>query len=696
MAPSEPLLSPASQWTGVLDSGYGTANPAKPAAIVRVNARPTLRPLFLDHHFVTGANDGSEVLVFAADAIDDGNPATDIAYVRVWLEGRYIDVTQRSRTVYTDLLGVQCELIGYKVRVDYAAAQAIAVNGMARVCAEAFCTDGTWTKQVSPERTIHFRPGAGRVAGQRYDVVKTVAASGADYTTLGAAMGYSSSNPTQYVGIKILQSGNWRPSASVALAVASRPVEIFAAAGVTAQMGLYNTTAGSGNAHTGRDGVRFMGPGITLDTSTSANQTWAIAVGNGSDDLLQFDGVEIYTGNGGGTAGYNGSGAALTFNGLLPNQYWIGNYTSARLSFKDCDMHDLAGYATVSAEAVINCRISDVSGSALENVRGVIHGCTLTRIGGKPTGLVDHVDAMLISYAGAGTASITKTTVSNGGIGAGNGVNGYYNLFVDGVFQTSFSTATYTTWAALAAAITTYGNNFSATANVGSRLSTVYGSRAGQVPSYIMYPAVNFSAGAMQLTEIADIHANCIVNHTMAVDNLNVGFTELLDIIGSAPISQDGSVSLTDVTYRNVFVQDTSDANGVTAQRGYLTPGTGSNVQFRCISVVGVGAGAYLASAGAGAYDAYCGHLDSYYRYIFWSNTPDPDYGWRGLVIQNNALPSGASAANDSKTLGGAAESTFINSATGVPVLDGALKLASGRYAGAKAPATGAFGNWNV
>lgn len=687
------LLAPSTQWNGTPETGFGTAKPAKPTAATRVNARPTLRPLFLEHHLVTGANDGSEILVFAADSIDPTVLTTDIDYVRVWCEGNYVDVSDRTMTTYTDLRGTTRYLIGYAVRLDWATAQGITSNGRARICAEAFSTDGTWTKQVSPERTVHFRPGSSLTAGQRYDVVKTVGASGADYTSLGAAMGYAATNNTQLVGIKIMDSGNYRPNSTVSLSVATRPVEIFANTGVTAQMGIYGTTSGSGDTSTGMDGVRFRGQGITLDTSTSANMTWAISVGSGSGDLCQFEGIEIYAGNGGGTSGYYGSGSGLLYNGDGPSQSWFGNVTSGIVQAKDCYVHDIPGYGFVSFDSVINCDISNISGSGVENVTGVLHGGSMTRIGGTPTGLVTHVNSLSISYGGAGTASVSRTTTSNGSSGAPNGRAGYVNLYVNGTFQTSFSTATYSTASALAAAINAYGNNFSATASGSSRLNTTYLSKSSYTPSQVMYPAENFSAGTIQLTEIIDIHADCIVHHTYARDNVNIGFVEINDLIGSAPISQNGDAAFTDVTYRNINIFDTSAANGATAQRGYIASTNAKNCVLKNISCQGTGSGFWFTSPG---FDAYSGCVDTYVNYTFWSNSQDTDFKFKGLVIQAGSLPAGASAGNDSKTLSGAAESTFISSSTGRPVTDGDLKLGTNRYAGAKLPTAGSFNYWNV
>lgn len=688
------MLAPTAQWTGALDSGFGTANPAKPSAASRTNARPSLRPLFLDHHFITGASDGSQVLVYAADAIEPDDLALDIDHVRVWLEGNYVDVSARTMTTYTDLRGVTRYLIGFAVEIDYAAAQAIAANGKARICAEAFCTDGTWVKQVAPEQIVHFRPGAALTAGARYDVVRTVGPSGADHTTLAAAMGYAVSNPNQYVGIKIMASGNYRPQAGTDKLTATQATEVFANAGVTANIGVPGTTAGSGNTAINLEAMRFRGQGITLDASFSANFSWVISVPNGSGLLVQFDGADIFSGNGGGTAGYSGSGSALLFNGDGPSQFWIGNYSSAVIEFKDCAFHDLAGYGVVGATSVINCDFTDVSGSAVENLKGVLHGGTMTRIGGVPSGLVTHVDALTITYSGGGTASVSRTSTSNGSSGALNGHDGFLNLYVGGVFQTSFNTASYVSEAALAAAITAYGNGFAATAGAGSRMAPKYLSRAGQVPTYVLYPAVNFSAGSITLTEIMDIHANAIVHHTLSQDNFNIGYVNIVDLIGSAPISQDRSATLQDGTYRNINVVDTSSANGATAQRGYISAAS-TNVNFKRISIQGSGSGVFFAAPGAG-FDADCGLVDSYINYTFWSGTADSDFAWRGLVIQNGSLPSGASAGNDSKSLSGASESGFINATTGVPTLDGSLKLATGRYAGAKQPAAGDFNYWNV
>lgn len=682
-APSPGKLVPTSQWNGTPDTGFGGVNPPKPTAVARTAAKPALRPLILQHHMITGA-DGSHFIVYTARA------KGGVQKVRAWMEGNYIDKTDRSWVTYTDIRGVARVLYGYVFEVDYAAAQAIAANGRATVIAEAWANNGAYVKQLSPERTVHFRPGAALTAGARYDVVRTVGPSGADHTTLGAAMSYAAANSTVCVGIKIITSGNYIPAAATTkLLAATRPTEVFAADGVVAVMADYATSFLTCDL----DGLRFRGTGIKIDTGASTNGQYVLGVRDGSNKVMQFDGVEIYTGGPAGRAGFTGSGSTLLRNGEQLNQFWIGGATGGRIEFKDCDMHDLTAYGVVFAESVINCDLADISGSALEKITGVIHGGSATRIGGYFSGLTTHLHAMDIAYVGAGVGSYSITDTSNGSTGKANGAPGFLNLFVDAVFATSFSLTTYPTTAALAAAITAYGNGWSATNDAANDRASSHLSRAGQVPAYVTYPAVSLVAGSTSLTTVMDIHADVVVHDGATYSNAIFEFLRIDELVASAPFSQNGDAIMQDVSYGPFAIRDTSSLNGNVAQYGYMS-GKMEHVIYEGITIHGAGAGIYLkATSGI---DADSQIKNSYFNTIFWSGAPDADLGFEGLVTKS-ALPSGATTGDGSKSLGAADESSFIDAATGVPVLDGSLKLLNGSYAGAKAPvATDDNGGWNL
>lgn len=677
-APAPTLLGPSLQWDGTPASGYGDANPAKPQAGTRDAARPALRPLFLQHHLITG-DDGSHLLVWTSRS------KSGVSRIQVGMEGNFIDISTRSWVSYTDERGVGRKLFGYVAPVDYAAAQAIAPNGIAVVTCKSWARNGSYLPQVCPERIVHFRPGAALTAGARYSVVKTVGPTGADYTTLAAAMAYAAANnASQYVGIKILASGNYKPQSGTTLLAAARPVEVFAATGVTAVMGDYSSSIVTPSV----DGLRFRGMGIVIDTSTSTTLGWALHVRTTSNGVLQFDGVEIKTGDGGPSAaanGITGSGATILRNGKQPSTFWIGNAaTYGHIEFKDCDVHDMAAYGLVQCDSIINCDLRDISGTAVENLKGVMHGGSITRIGGVLTGLVDHVNALDLTFAGPGVGSYSHTGVSNGTAGASNGVDGYFNLYVDGVFVQSFNLATYGLGPALAGAINAYGTGWTATADPANDRAMAHLSRAGQVPSYILYPPIALVAGAASLTTIMDIHADAIVHHSATYSNVLAEFVEIDELVAAAPISVDASATMEDAFWSNINVRDTSAAEGKTAQAGYLK-GVGRHVGWSNITIQGTGAGEFFGN-GPMAMDTDCFLTNVYAYNWFWSAAVDADLAWQGLAINNATLPTGATAGNYSTSLGGAAESTYLDAATGVPVLGGLLLAANGDYRGAKVP----------
>ncbi len=692
------ILVPTAQWTGAADSGYGTANPAKPLPVTRSAAKPTLRPLFIQHHFITGA-DGSDYVVYTSRC------RGGVSYVRIWMEGNYVDVTTRSWVTYTDLRGTARKLYGFVAQIDYAATQALHVNGRATICAEAFPVNGAYLKQVAPERTVHLRPGSALIAGNRYDEVKTVGTS-ADYASLPLAMTYAmgqaASNPNKYIGFKIITSGFHSPECTGfnELLACTHATEVFADTGVTATIGKT-----SGTSFCTLDGTRLYGPGVRIDTcpTSNPNVTTALGINNdsGSGHLFQAVGIEVYTGSGDGSGNFSGSGAALLYLGEQPGQAWFNNSNGpggSHIEWKDCNFHDIAAYGFLGAESVINCDMTNVSGSGWENVWGVIHGGSVNQIGGFNCGLRTQKTALTITYGGAGTASWSVTTTSNGSTPYNNGSFGYLNLYVNGIFQTSFSTSTYKTSLALRDAINTYGSSFSATydaTNAGRGMN--YLSKAGLEPTDPLYPATNFSGGSAVLTTTYDIHANAIVNHDGTYSNWAAEFVEETELNGTASWSVDNTATMQDAIYANLNALDTSSANSITAQAGYLS-GTFQHAGWEHTTDMGAGAGHYI---GGTTFDPDCYWLNGYDYHIYYVHSADLDMNWDGLAINggSGALPSGATT--NCATMSSAAESTYI-STVGVPILNGGLKVPGGAYRCATLPTSlidnSQYGNygWNV
>jgi hypothetical protein len=161
-------LGPGSLWNGTPGSGFAGAPPQDPT---RTTAKPVLH--WWQPSQIRGV--GPTLIGVIADA------KGGISHVDFYVEGNVqANVTQTYYTD-TDVNGLSRTRPFWGINVDCAAACAAHPTGAIRVYAKAYANDGTIQPRVIGPLTIYPRATA-------YDWDKTVAASGADYTTLAAAM----------------------------------------------------------------------------------------------------------------------------------------------------------------------------------------------------------------------------------------------------------------------------------------------------------------------------------------------------------------------------------------------------------------------------------------------------------------------------------------------------------------------------
>jgi len=676
-APSSvPLLGPASGFNGTYGSG-ATGGVAKYVYGTRTKPRPAIRPLTMHMDVFTS----NKRVFFAAD---DGPALTDaLADVYAWYEGAEGACARPQWYDYTDEWGQTASVYAWAIDLNHAAATALASLGRGCVVAKAIPTNPNHEPNVSREIMLINRTTA-------YDVKKVVKLDGSgDFTSVTALLNYMGTVPNTFVYGEIGDDGNYNINCSGQLNYPCNHVNIIGKAAGK------NPTLGAGGiavASTSVDGIRWKG--LKADKTLMAYNLHS-AFHTQSGGVLQFEGMDIYNGDGGGLNGLSGTGADILKDGEPPSQTWIVNWDGADIQAKDCRIHDSVGYGTVGFQLVLNCDLADVSGSGYEICK-CVHGGTATRVGGYLSTYTTHHPGLRVNYGGAGTPSVRKT--------ATNGRNGNLELRVNGSTVANIPTSANPTMAQMAAAINTYGNSWSASDIHTVGLSSAYLSKSTNNPADAIAdtPLV---AGTIDLTLIQDNHSNTAVWHGAAGhDQVIFEFVKNLVLVSSSAISFDGGTFMRDSYVRNYFSNDESAAYSATPQAGYLSA-TFTHAWMKHVTVQG-GVDYNTASRTYinGVWDADSCIVDSFFDMLYWAGVGANTDRFHGLAINRaptDALPVGADAA--SKYLNAVAEST-ISSAAGVPVDIGGsskLKLSPGtdRWAGAFLPTalvTAPNHGWNV
>lgn len=480
-------IGPSGTWTGTAGSGYGGSPPTDP---VRTTAKPFIRPLFVEN----------DVFVSDRTIAVDAMATAGVAKVRFYCEGNTVDVTSPSWVPYTDVNGTSRLLYGYAVTLDKAAFDAITASGTANIYAEAYPTDVALQNRVVGPYRMHNRAA-------EFAATRTVAPSGADHTTITAALNWITTNSpsARNVRIQITASGDYSlaTAASPKYDTATHWVTIEAAGGVTASI---TSGATRTNVRPQYDGLRFKGSGIVLDHAKFS----AIMMEQSGSGLLWIDGCSvIQTG-----------GKFAVFDGIFPQQYWMTMSSGTGRRFYTTDCVSTGGiYNGFSVcELVRNCSIADISGDAFQN-NECVHGVTASALSAAGAGgLRTHLAAVDVTYTGAGVPKIAISSAPNVAIGATRSLQCY----VDGVAVGAALSITnptysatgsgYTTWADVATHIDALAD-FTATVNgaAGTRRASS-ASKTGLTPTQDLANGsgreITFSGGNAQITSIFDVHAD--------------------------------------------------------------------------------------------------------------------------------------------------------------------------------------------
>lgn len=665
--PPSGLLAPSSQWNGTAGSGFGGSNPAAPVDPVRTGAKAICRPLQPPNlQFDMDLN-------LVADALAFGG----LAYVRVWCEGNYIDVTEPEYVAYTDANGVSRQMYGYKAALDYTEAMALSSTGAMQVYFEAVPTlGGVQTRVMGPY--LYYPRASGVGAGKFYTHEVSVNPSGGTtpgvtYPTLAAALSYMSSQSAQFP--HILLTGD---AARYSTAGSSSPARNFAeswcviecAPDVTAYMGNFDTTQTS----LSYDGLCFRGSGIRFETTAMSTSFQSALRGHANSyNLFWLDGIDVTSGTPSASFGGSGSGAQALRYGQQPSIYWItrNNANPFNVYFTEVNAHDLSGYGLNSSNLIRNSRLNLVSGSGVENNFGAVQGLEISEIGGVQTGFRIGVAAFTLTYSGSATlAEFQKTSV--------NGVGGTIRAWEDGVNTFSMTitqngTSANTTVQQVIDEINATWTDWSATtpAGAGTILSAAFLSVADLPPSYSIGlpsdPAASTAtprsvAGGLDLITIADIHSNSlIVDGAIQAQNCVYRFVDSFDIVQSANMAFSG---VKDFAVLNCSFQDVSVTDGYAAQISIVSGGN-SHFLFEASTMSGTNNLIQVGTTGAAAtFDAYSQIYLSVFEGLTIANTPDPDLSIDYVMVRTLSLPAQATNSSD---LGDIAPATMFTAPAAIP-----------------------------
>lgn len=368
-------ISPGGTWTGVAGSGYAGAPPVDP---VRTIAKPACRLLTVPNQVFTD----NKIIVFDAEAFGG------VQKVRFYCEGNVVDVATLQWTGYTDGRGVERLLYGYAVSINWAACNAVTASGTVDIYAEAVANNGTFQNNVQGPFTFHNRTTA-------YSVTRTVAPTGADHTTLKAAIDYIATNFAANRNARILinTSGDY-PLLGVAATYNNAPhwLTIEANTGVTANI-TSNTVRTTIRPF--YDGLRFKGAGIVWDLA-KFQLIYTESTGNLSQ--MWMDGIDlIETG-----------GRHAVFDGTKPEQGWIfpsNGGAVTRLYWTGCVATNCyTGFW--NGRIVTGCHATDLCDDLMSGTTAYqdvsVTGLNPAGVGGLNT----HVNALDLTYSGGGVAKI--------------------------------------------------------------------------------------------------------------------------------------------------------------------------------------------------------------------------------------------------------------------------------------------------
>lgn len=369
-------LWPGNTWNGTAGSGGGV-----PSDPTRTTSKPICRILSVPLRSFT------DDLYIGVGADADGG----IQKIRGYCEGNTVDVTN-----WTWNPQESCFQFLFKLKWSN-----FSQNGSANVYFKATANDGTMQERVIGPflftRDTSLYDGSVTVDGSQ-------PTSGTRFATITEALTYCRTNSLKRPLITILSSGTYT--------IASQAVIYTSLTGwatITTAPGVTVTIANSvfGNMQPKYTGLRFLGSGITIDR-LNIDQFY-----NQPGDSCWVDGAKVLN---------SGGRNQLVNLSVYQNAWCRTTSESVKWYFTDAVISGMYD-SLINAELVRNCTVTTCAGDTFQGAKAV---CNVYLNDISSLGLKTPINAMTLTYTGAGsTATVSKT-------GSNNNVSSTLVLAVDG------------------------------------------------------------------------------------------------------------------------------------------------------------------------------------------------------------------------------------------------------------------------
>ncbi len=716
-------LVPTSQWDGTAGTGYDGANPPPPEDPPRTGPKMVCR--MLQPPEIAFSDDYT--LVVSASSFDG------VEKVTFYCEGQEVEVLAPKWWPKTKPDGTTLYVYGYGAQFDHVAIQAF---GVAESAMNIYMKATPPTGSTIQERVIgpylYYARDAGVGAGCVYDFEVYVDPLGAPspgirYTTIVGALLYCSQNSKLRPHVVLERTTRYTTAGNIAAAphTGSMWWTIEADTGITATLGNYDINDNTGTSWV-CDNICLRGAGIVMDYSAMTPRMGGMYRGySGSNNKLWLDGVEV-TGGDLGASGYTGgagSGQLVNYYGKSCVSYFFSrnNSNPYNFYFTHVNMHDMPGYGFDNSNLILDCDVSEISGSAVENNYGAIQGLRTSTMGGYQSGERSFNEVFTLSYTGAAAlAQFNKVTQNGRSTISGSPTVYPLTFWEDGVEVGSLTTvspgvSTYTTMQDLIDYINTL-TGWTATAT-GSASDLAWGAESVSVNDMVPSAGVGIPSDSgtpyskrtitstpLSMCRVADVHANALTwDGAYLFENVSVEFAEGFDVVGVASM---GAFSMKDFSARWTTFQDTSDAyqtahptqDPVASSQPSAYGGTNSH--FVINSVVYEGPGNQALTQSTATFDTKSVVKNSVYELFTVSGAGKPAF--TGNVMRTGSLPSGSDATSVALADAYTESQLFSDPLAAVPdytPISSQLTLSTGKYAGALVPtakSTSYNRGWNL
>jgi hypothetical protein len=244
---SIPTLAPSAAWTGTAGSGF-TSVPSDP---VRTTAKPIIRLIDPPNQFFS---DALTISVMAV-ANDGGTLISGIDRVRFRFEGQTVDVLAPALRRFTRYDGSIYWLPCYSVTLK----RSVSTVGLANLYIEAIPANATMQSRV-------LGPYQFGLVATKHDWDKTIGSTGADYTSITAAIAAAKAAAAQNPRVRFITSGTYDMSGGTPNYTPQGYLTLECATGVNVTIAKASyTTDAAMLMRTRWDGLWFKGAGFTLD-----------------------------------------------------------------------------------------------------------------------------------------------------------------------------------------------------------------------------------------------------------------------------------------------------------------------------------------------------------------------------------------------------------------------------------------------